>query len=50
MAWYDIFDPGDVLGFQQDRRISSANAALEKAQAKADENIADEWLNLFSKL
>lgn len=40
MAWYDIFDPGDVLGFQQDRRISSANAALEKAQAKADENSA----------
>lgn len=40
MAWYDVFDPGDVLGFQQDRRISNANAALEKAQAKADENSA----------
>lgn len=36
MAWYDIFDPGDVLGLQQDRRISNANDALSKAQAKAD--------------
>lgn len=36
MAWYDVFDPGDVLGFQQDRRISNANDALSKAQAKAD--------------
>lgn len=36
MAWYDVFDPGDVLGLQQDRRISNANDALSKAQAKAD--------------
>ena len=36
MAWYDIFDPGDVLGFQQDRRVSNANAAIQKAQDKAD--------------
>lgn len=36
MAWYDVFDPGDVLGFQQDRRVSNANDALSKAQAKAD--------------
>ena len=36
MAWYDIFDPGDVLGLQQDRRISNANDALSKAQVKAD--------------
>lgn len=40
MAWYDIFDPGDVLGFQQDRRVSNANAAIQKAQDKADENAA----------
>lgn len=37
MAWYDVFDPGDVLGFQQDRRVSNANAAIQKAQDKADE-------------
>lgn len=36
MEWYDIFDPGDVLGFQQDRRVSNANAAIQKAQDKAD--------------
>lgn len=36
MAWYDVFDPADVLGFQQDRRISNANAAIQKAQDKAD--------------
>lgn len=36
MAWYDVLDPGDVLGFQQDRRVSNANAAIQKAQDKAD--------------
>lgn len=36
MAWYDVFDPGDILGFQQDRRVSNANAAIQKAQDKAD--------------
>lgn len=36
MAWYDIFDPGDILGFQQDRRVSNANSAIQKAQDKAD--------------
>lgn len=36
MALYDVFDPGDVLGFQQDRRVSNANAAIQKAQDKAD--------------
>lgn len=36
MAWYDVFDPGDVLGFQQDRRVSNANAAIQKAQDKAE--------------
>lgn len=36
MAWYDVFDPGDVLGYQQDRRVSNANDAIQKAQAKAD--------------
>ena len=36
MAWYDVFDPGDVLGFQQDRRVSNANSAIQKAQNKAD--------------
>lgn len=40
MAWYDVFDPGDVLGFQQDRRVSNANAAIQKAQDKADESAA----------
>lgn len=36
MAWYDVFDPGDVFGLQQDRRVSNANAAIQKAQDKAD--------------
>lgn len=36
MAWYDIVDPLDVLGLQQDSRVSNANAAIQKAQAKAD--------------
>lgn len=36
MAWYDVFDPGDVLGFQQDRRVSNANSAIQKAQDKAE--------------
>lgn len=36
MAWYDVFDPGDVHGLQQDRRVSNANAAIKKAQDKAD--------------
>lgn len=36
MEWYDVFDPGDVFGFQQDRRVSNANDAIKKAQDKAD--------------
>lgn len=32
----DFLDPGDVFGFQQDRRVSNANNAIKKAQAKAD--------------
>ena len=32
----DFLDPGDVFGFQQDSRISNANAAIKQAQAKAD--------------
>ena len=36
MAWYDIFDPGDVHGLQQDRRVRTANDAIKKAQNKAD--------------
>ena len=36
MAWYDIFDPGDVHGLQQDRRVRTANDAIKKAQDKAD--------------
>lgn len=36
MAWYDVLDPGDLFGNQQDRRISNANAALQTAQDKAD--------------
>lgn len=40
MAWYDIFDPGDVLGKQQERRIDNANKTLDKVQALSDENSA----------
>lgn len=40
MAWYDIFDPGDLFEVQQDRRVSDANDAIEKAQDKADEGSA----------
>lgn len=36
MAWYDIFDPGDAFGFQQDSRVNNANAAIKKAQEKAN--------------
>ena len=32
----DFLDPGDVFGFQQDRRIGNANAAIKKVQEKAD--------------
>ena len=32
----DFLDPGDVFGFQQDRRVSNANNAIKKAQEKAD--------------
>lgn len=36
MDFMNIVDPGDVFGFQQDKRISRANEALDKAQKKAD--------------
>ena len=36
--WNDILDPGDIFGFGQDERVSRANAALAKAQEKAEEN------------
>ena len=36
MAWYDVFDPGDVHGLQQNRRVRTANDAIKKAQDKAD--------------
>ena len=36
MAWYDVFDPGDVFGLQQGRRVSNANSSIKKAQDKAD--------------
>lgn len=36
MAWYDVFDPGDVFGLQQGRRVSNANSSIQKAQDKAD--------------
>lgn len=32
----DFLDPGDVFGFQQDKRVNNANAAIKKAQKKAD--------------
>ena len=35
-AALDFLDPGDVLGFQQNSRISNANNAIKKAQEKAD--------------
>lgn len=36
MAWYDVFDPGDVFGLQQGRCVSNANSSIQKAQDKAD--------------
>lgn len=36
----DFLDPGDVFGFQQDSRVNNANAAIKKAQKKADANSA----------
>ena len=36
----DFLDPGDVFGFQQDRRVSNANNAIKQAQKKADANCA----------
>ena len=36
----DFLDPGDVFGFQQDKRVSNANAAIKQAQKKADANSA----------
>lgn len=36
MELYDVFDPGDVFGLQQDRRVSNANSAIQKAQDKAN--------------
>lgn len=35
-AALDFLDPGDILGFQQNNRISNANSAIKKAQEKAD--------------
>lgn len=40
MELYDVFDPGDVFGFSQDNRISKANAAIQKAQEKAEQGSA----------
>lgn len=37
MGLGDIFDPGDVFGFQQDDRIAKANAAAQKAYDKSME-------------
>lgn len=37
MAWYDWADPGDLLGFGQDDKISQANAAAKAAYDKAEE-------------
>lgn len=36
----DFLDPGDVFGFQQDRRVNNANNAIKQAQKKADANSA----------
>ena len=36
MSLYDVFDPGDVFGLQQGRRVSNANSSIQKAQDKAD--------------
>ena len=35
-AALNFLDPGDLLGFQQNSRISNANNAIKKAQEKAD--------------
>lgn len=40
MELYDVFDPGDVFGFSQDSRVSKANAAIQKAQEKAEQGSA----------
>lgn len=36
MGLMNFIDPADVLGFQQDERVSRANQALADAQAKAE--------------
>ncbi len=36
MEWYDVLDPGDVFGLQQEGRIGRANEAINKAQKKAE--------------
>ena len=45
----DFLDPGDVFGFQQDRRVSNANNAIKKAQEKANaaSNANKELYNQF---
>ena len=35
-AALNFLDPGDALGFQQNRRVKTANDAIKKAQEKAD--------------
>lgn len=37
MAWYDWADPGDLLGFGQDDKVSKANDAAKAAYDKAEE-------------
>lgn len=36
MAWYDVLDPADVFGLQQEGRIGRANDAIADAQKKAE--------------
>ena len=36
LNFLSLADPGDLLGFQQNSRISNANNAIKKAQEKAD--------------
>ncbi len=36
LNFLSLADPADLFGFQQDSRVSNANNAIKKAQAKAD--------------
>lgn len=51
MDWLDVFDPGDIFGVQQDKRISRANDAATEARDAAqkasieNQGLYDQYLN-----